>query len=579
MTSIDVASPEVLEPVALGPSWQKADDGQWLLPEFSLGFHIFQWLEEGWLRSPDGGPQLALTPEQSRLLVWWYAVDAAGRFSFRDGVIQRIKGWGKDPFAAVVSAIELVGPCRFSHFEGRDAIGKPHPSAWIQIAAVSKDQTRNTMTLFPSLFSAKAIDTFGIDLGKEIIYAYGGSRRIEAVTSSPRALEGGRPTFTLKNETQHWLPQNEGHDMAAVIDRNAAKSADGSARALSITNAPDPSEDSVALREREAFDLIAGGKSIARGLMFDSLEAPHLPLAVEPVEGESKDDHAQRTRAHLGAMVRAARGDSAWLDVDRIVDSMLDPRRPPSESRRFWLNQTVATEDAWVDPVWVRDTARPDLEHAPSDGWVLFFDGSKSDDSTAAVACRLSDGHLVTVGVWERPPGARGEGWVVDRFDVDQEVRAVLADWSVRAFWADPSHAKAEDGHGFWDSVIDGWHRDFGEGLSSWAVQSGPRRHSILWDMSNSARLEMFTGAAMALATDLRDGLVTHDGHPRLEVHMRNARRHPNRWGVSIVKDHRESSRKIDLAVAAVGARLLRRVVLNQPEPAGGKQPGRVWGG
>jgi hypothetical protein len=32
---------------------------------------------------------------------------------------------------------------------------------------------------------------------------------------------------------------------------------------------------------------------------------------------------------------------------------------------------------------------------------------------------------------------------------------------------------------------------------------------------------------------------------------------------VSLGKEHRESARKVDLAVCAVGARMLRRVVLN----------------
>lgn len=38
---------------------------------------------------------------------------------------------------------------------------------------------------------------------------YRGARRIEAVTSSPRALEGGRPTFTVANETQHWVGRQQ----------------------------------------------------------------------------------------------------------------------------------------------------------------------------------------------------------------------------------------------------------------------------------------------------------------------------------------------------------------------------------
>jgi hypothetical protein len=57
-------------------------------------------------------------------------------------------------------------------------------------AAVSKDQTRNTMTLFPGLFSDDAIRDYSIDLGKEIIYAHKGRCRLEAVTSSRARSRG-----------------------------------------------------------------------------------------------------------------------------------------------------------------------------------------------------------------------------------------------------------------------------------------------------------------------------------------------------------------------------------------------------
>src|SRR5690606_29602561 len=307
-------------------------------------------------------------------VLWWYAVDSSGRWLYRDGVLQRIKGWGKDPLVATLAATELVGPCRFDP-SGRTVrdpwgnehpAGVPHPEAWIQIAAVSKDQTRNTMTLLPGIWTKRAIEQYHIDLGKEIIYAFRGARRIEAVTSSPRALEGGRPTFVIRNETHHWLWSNEGHEMDAVIERNATKSADGASRALSITNAYMPGEDSVAERAREAYELIASGRSRATGLLYDSLEAPpNAPLTAEA---------ALR-------VIEMVRGDSHWLDVDRIVQAILDPRNPPSRSRRFWYNQIVAAEDAWVAPYQWDACEAKDRMVEPGERIVMFFDGSKSDDA------------------------------------------------------------------------------------------------------------------------------------------------------------------------------------------------------
>ncbi|MEH3052507.1 MAG: hypothetical protein PGN13_00670 [Patulibacter minatonensis] len=306
--------------VAIGPTWQKTEAGAWLLPERTLGWQWIDWAGH-YLRQPDGpeaGQPWRYTLEQIRFLLWWGAVDDAGRWLARSGHLRRAKGWGKDPFGATLCAIEFVGPCRFG---GNDAHGKPvgvpHPASWVITAAVSKDQTRNTMTLFPAMLSDELIAEQGIDLGKEIIYAGKGRRRLESVTSSPKALEGPRITFALLNEVQHWLRNNDGHAMKAVVNRNVTKSRDGAARALAIANAPEPGEDSVAEHDYDAYRAIAEGRTRATGFLYDSLEAaPHLDIT----------DVGDIRRGLV-----AARGDSTWLDPERHVDEFLDPAQHPSE--------------------------------------------------------------------------------------------------------------------------------------------------------------------------------------------------------------------------------------------------------
>jgi phage terminase large subunit-like protein len=54
-----------------------------------------------------------------------------------------------------------------------------------------------------------------------------------------------------------------------------------------------------------------------------------------------------------------------------------------------------------------------------------------------------------------------------------------------------------------------------------------------------------------------------HDGDSYLGRHVVNARRRPNRWGISIAKEAPKSERKIDAAVAMVIARNARRLVLS----------------
>ncbi|WP_328676702.1 hypothetical protein OG905_23270 [Streptomyces sp. NBC_00322] len=80
----------LLEPTFLGPAWAREPDGSWKLPEHTLGWQIARWSAE-FLKAEDCGPW-KFTREQLRFVLWWYAVDDNGRFIYRKGVLQRLKG-------------------------------------------------------------------------------------------------------------------------------------------------------------------------------------------------------------------------------------------------------------------------------------------------------------------------------------------------------------------------------------------------------------------------------------------------------------------------------------------------------
>lgn len=549
------------QPQTMGPSWEiegRGSRARWVLPEHSIGWDLLGFCGT-WLQLRRGEPW-RFTLEQARLLLWWYAVDEDGRWIYRDGVLQRLKGWGKDPFGACLAVGEMVGPARFCDFEKGEPFGTPTENAWVQTAAVSLEQTKNTMKVFPWLLTDESRSHFGLQVGKEIVHGLGDTAQIQAVTSSPKTLEGARSTFVLRNETHHWLESNEGHEMAAVIERNGTKSADGAARALAITNAFNPSEDSSAQHDRDAFELAASGGSLTTGILYDSLEAdPEAPLTAETAPD----------------VVASIRGDSHWLDVDRIVKSILDTRNPPSRSRRFWYNQIHAAEDAWADPIRFDSLKDETIVAGPDDEIVVFFDGSKSDDTTGIVGCRVNDGHVITLGMWQKPPGDRGNAWTAPRDKIDAEVEQIFEHLNVVAFWADPSHAKDDEtDEAYWDDLIDTWHRRYGDRLQRWAVKG---KHAVMWDMTSPERTRAFTKAAQQTTQAIDDGELSHDGDSRLRRHVHNARRRPNRYGVSLGKEHRESQRKIDLAVCMVGARLLRRELLNDPDRQKRRRTGRVY--
>ncbi|GIG63633.1 terminase [Longispora fulva] len=540
------ADPPRVEPVRIGPVG---------LPRWSLGWDMLAWSARYLLQpdGPDAGRPWRFTPEQARFLVWFYAIDERGKFTNRYAVYRRLKGAGKDPLASAVSSLEFVGPCRFGGWRADGTpIVVPHPAPWVQIAAVSRDQTRNTMTLFGPMLSRKAIEEFGIDLGKEIIHSRRGGR-IEAVTSSPRALEGGRATLVIKNENHHWIGSNSGHEMSEVIARNAAKSRDGASRALAITNAHEPGEDSDAERDYDAWLSIQAGRSIADGLLYDSIEAPPDTDLADP--------------ASLRAGLIAARGDSIWLDVDRLVAEIQDPRTPPSMSRRFYLNQVVSAPDGWLTaPEW---DACADPGRVVEDGEtvVMFFDGSKSNDASGLVGCCVSDGHTFVIDAWEKPAGPAGEGWEVNRDAVNLAVRKAFGRWDVVAFYCDVRE---------FEQHVDLWRDEYGDRLLIQAT-TGQRAHATAWDMRT--RVREFTAAAERTLVDLADRALSHDGDPRLRRHALNARRRPNRYGVGLGKESRNSDRKVDLIVCAVGARQARRDLIASGAllKRRSNRTGRVW--
>jgi hypothetical protein len=573
------------QPSAIGPTWQRTPDGFWLLPERTLGWSVLGWTG-AWLQHRRGVPW-RYTLEQARFVLHWFALDDEGDFLYRDGVLQRLKGWGKDPVGATLCAVEAFGPCRFLEWDDDgEPVATDCEDAWVQSAAVSLEQTKNTFRLFPRLFTDEAKKQYDLQIGKEQVYGLGSERLIQAVTSSPTTLEGARATFVLPNETQHWNASNGGHEMARVIQRNATKSADGAARTLRITNAYEPSMDSVGQHDREAWESVQAGLSTDTGLLYDSLEAapdaPMTPDGIAAALGLPKGSlpSAGQTREVIGEVIRSVRGDSTWLSVKLIVKFILDTRNSVSTSRRFWFNQVVAAEDAWADPKdWDLCEAGPDvLPLMPGEDIALFLDCSKSDDATALVGCRISDGLRVTFGMWQRPPGPRGKTWTAPRTVVDQRVQAVFEDYSVLGFFADPSHTRDDETQErYWDDLIDRWHRRYSAQLKIWAVP-GKTGHSVMWDMTSQARVEQFTDAAMRTEGEIGEHTLLHDGDKRMRLHVRHAKRYPNRYGTSLWKGAKESTKKVDLAVSMVGAGMVRRLVLNRTDTVEREDAGRIWG-
>lgn len=521
----------------MGPTWARNELGKFILPEHSIGWAVIEWCEL-WLLQPDGpnaGEPWRFTNEQKRFLIHWYTVDQRGRFKYRAGMLRRMKGWGKDPFCAAICCAEFLGPCRFV---GWDEKGEPqseaHYAATVQIAAVSQDQVkRNTMSLFPAMFSANAIREYELDIGKEIIWAHKGRCRVEMLTASARSAEGPRPTFIVKNESQHWIPSNGGIEMSEVCARNVAKSRDGSARTLSISNAHAPGELSDAESDYEA--AMQGDP----GFMYDSLEASDA--VVEVLRLLKYEKQAEREQERLRDILRAelewCRGDSVWLDVDRLLDECLAPKTRMNEALRFYFNRLAASDERAFRLERWRDLAKPGWKPEPGSVQVLGFDGSVNDDWTALIATDVSSGTQWVAGIWEPRLEDSGE-WRIDVGEVDATVSSIMDTYQVWRMNADPY---------YWMEM-----------LSAWASRWNSPGHEAVVSFSTT-NLKATALATLAFQNAIETGVLFNDGDDRMSWAINNAHKRmlsfrddkgEPMWVIQ--KERPGSPLKIDPAMAAI---------------------------
>lgn len=555
--------------------WPKDAVAKDYLLRNSLGPGLIRWAEGsgddlGALINYQTGRQWSFTAGQKRFLILWYWVAEDGRWVFRSGVKRGAKGTGKDPFCAAMLDMELMGPARFAgrDFDSGLPIGERHLLPLVQIAANSEAQAKDVLRVANALVPRRTREEYGYDAGETRSIIAGGGRT-ELLTASEKTSEGDPATFIGLNESHHMTGPSGGHKIAEVARRNVGKSpAWIQARLCEYTNAHMQGSDSVAERSFEAWQVQLGNDRVKKDILYDSIEADPRTRIEEP--------------ASLMLGLEQAYSDAAWADHERLRDEALDSRTSAGDTVRFYLNGLGTAEDAWVDPNNFDGGSRVEMTVEPGEKIAMFLDCSKSDDSTGIMATRLVDGFNFTIGVWQKPHGERGKGWLAPRTEVDAKAREALDLYDVQWFGIDPSPAEDETEEvNYWMPTIDALHRDYKDRLPNWATP-GAGGHSVLFDMRRSSkggadRVRQTTEMAELLAVRIdeeRD--LIHDGNPVLRSHVHNARRRPNAFGIGIGKESRSSSKKIDLAFCMIGSNLGARIALNSGKTTKQKS-GVIW--
>jgi len=437
-----------------------------------------------------------------RFLYRLYMVDPQGRRIVRRALLGVAKGNLKTELMAAVGLAELAGP-----------VAPRAPE--VRIAAASFDQADILFgTARVMIEEGPLKDRFWVfDTEIRPKDQPGVLKRIAAAAGTK---DGGRTTCYIADELHEWTGGKERNHL--VNSNSLAKRANGLELNISTAGA---TKDSLLGQLYEYGRKLASGEVVNPRFLFEWWESTGC--------WDLSDDEQLRE-----ALIEA---NPAADDIPILLDNAMaryhDPDVPAHEFARYYLNRWTPAPSRWLSPA---EIAAARLALVPPDGTevVLGFDGSTSRDWTALMGCTLTGmPHVFVVGIWER--NEHDPDWTVPRMEVDARVAEAFGRWKVRMMACDPAG---------WTQEIEGWAMRYGEEI----VQVIPQT------------AERMAPACDVFRAELTTGRLTHDGNSSLERALGNAVTRETRWGLSIVKDAKNSPRKIDPAVAAVLARLARNL-------------------
>jgi len=265
-----------------------------------------------------------------------------------------------------------------------------------------------------------------------------------------------------------------------------------------------------------AFHLKQYGEKVARGEVVD----PNFFMAWWESTGDFRDPKTW------------AEANPGFGDLNAISDFESSVRRTmESEFRTKRCNQFVSSQESWLpDGRW--ESLQGDFDIKPEDEIVLGFDGSFNNDTTVIVGATIpkegSSSRLFVVGAWEKDTKIHDDNWRVDIGEVEQTIIGFCQKHpNVREIACDPFR---------WERTMEVLETDYGLPIVKWPSTSARRMVPAC---------AKFYDAAM-------EGRIEHDGDPLLARHIANAVVKTDNLGPRIVKENRQSPRKIDAAVAAV---------------------------
>ncbi len=341
-----------------------------------------------------------------------------------------------------------------------------------------------------------------------------GEGAIYRMSSDPGRLHGFNPSLVIIDELHTWTTPSLRRAYAALTTGGGARSAP---QTFSITTAGEASQRKSSILGQIIDGAVGMGEVETKGALTI---ARHHSAGMIIFNWEAQTSDPQDT-----VKIKEA-NPASWISEEFLLKQAQNPELTTAQFLQLHGCVWAETTSTYVNPIFLSQAQGSFLPLSDGDTVVLGFDGSERRDETWLVACSL-DGRVEPLGRWQNPGQ---EDWRVPRNEVHRRVKEAFDRFDVREFAFDPP----------------GW---YAEG-DFWATEYGEER-VVEFPTNRPARM---APACERTQTALQEGEMSFGGllGNDLAAHFGNCVTRETPAGLVVQKDHGDSPRKIDGAVASI---------------------------